>query len=115
MAAASNRSFTVKKKGASKKTNAYVQIVYYATDRKPTGAPEPELAFDGMRSPGGVISYGKAEVNIPYTHKRGQIETPWLGLESLRDAGKHIYILKLTGFEEAGFIDELQECRRQHQ
>ena len=108
MAAASSRSLTVKKKGAGKKTNAYVQTVYYATDRKPTGAPEPELAFDGMRSPRGVMSYGKAAVNIPYTHKRGQIETPWLGLESLRDVGKHIYILKLTGFEEAGFIDELK-------
>jgi esterase/lipase superfamily enzyme/acyl carrier protein len=108
MAASSGRSVTVKKKGAGTATNAYVQTVYYATDRRPTGADEPELAFDGRRSPGGVMSYGKAEVNIPYTHKRGQIETPWLGLESLRDAGKHIYILRLTGFEEAQLIDELK-------
>jgi esterase/lipase superfamily enzyme len=107
LAAAATRTFAAKKKAGE--TTAYVQTVYYATDRKVTGATEPELAFDGNRSAGGAMSYGKAEVNIPVSHKRGQIETPWLGLESLRDAGKHIYILKLTGFDEAGLMDELRQ------
>ena len=106
LAASTTRTFATKKKAGDVET--YVQTVYYATDRNPTGAEEPELAFDGTRSPYGALSYGKAEVNIPLSHKRGQIETPWMGLQSLRDAGKHIYILQLTGFDEAGFLNELR-------
>jgi esterase/lipase superfamily enzyme len=104
LANTSTRSLTKKQKSGE----AYVQSVYYATDRNPTGADEPELAFDGTRAPGGAMSYGKAEVNIPLSHKRGQIETPWLGLESLRDASKHIYVLRLKGLDEAGLLEELR-------
>lgn len=107
LAAATSRTFATKKKAGDVQT--YVQTVFYATDRNPTGAEEPELAFDGTRSPNGALSYGKAEVNIPLSHKRGQIETPWMGLESLRDAGKHIYILGLTGFEQAELMDEIRK------
>ncbi len=106
LAAATTRTFATKKKAGDVET--YVQTVYYATDRNATGAEEPELAFDGTRSPNGAMNYGKAEVNIPVSHKRGQIETPWMGLQSLRDAGKHIYILQLTGFDEAGLMAELR-------
>ncbi|MEZ5926232.1 MAG: alpha/beta fold hydrolase [Hyphomicrobiaceae bacterium] len=106
LAAASTRSFTLKKTAGA--TEAYVQTVYYATDRRRTGAVEPELAFDGNRSQNGAMSYGKAEVNIPLSHKRGQIETPWLGIQSLRDTSKHIFILKLTDFDESGLMDELR-------
>jgi esterase/lipase superfamily enzyme len=104
LAAASTRSLA--KKSAS--GEAYVQSVYYATDRNPTGAAEPELAFDGQRASGGAMSYGKAEVNIPLSHKRGHIETPWLEIQSLRDAAKHIFILKLNSLDEAGLMEELR-------
>lgn len=107
LAASSTRTFAAKK-GSGPDANAYVQTVYYVTDRRATGASEPELAFDGNRAEGGALSYGKAAVNIPVTHKRGQIETPWLGLESLRDPGKHIYVLSLTGLDEAGLWKEIE-------
>lgn len=107
LAASSTRTFAAKK-GSGPEANAYVQTVYYVTDRRATGASEPELAFDGNRSESGQLSYGKAQVNIPVTHKRGQIESPWLGLESLRDPGKHIYVLSLTGLDEAGLWTELE-------
>lgn len=92
---------------AAPSSTAYVQAVYYVTDRKPTGDPKPELAFGGERATEGALSYGRADVNIPYSHKSGQIETPWLKLEKLRDASKHIFILRLDGRDEATFFSDI--------
>jgi esterase/lipase superfamily enzyme len=89
---------------------SYVQSVFYATDRKATGDPKPELAFGGERAVDGQMSYGRADVNIPYAHKPGQIETPWLKLESMRDASKHIYILKLDTRNEAQFFSDIKDA-----
>lgn len=86
---------------------AYVQTVFYATDRKATGNAEPESFFSGDRAENGQMSYGRAEVNIPYSHKPGQIETPWLQLAQLRDASKHIFILKLDAKDETAFFNEV--------
>lgn len=88
-------------------TTSYVQSVYYVTDRKPTGDSKPELAFGGERSPEGQMSYGRADVNIPYAHKPGHIETPWLKLEKLRDASKHIFILTLDPRDENAFYSDI--------
>lgn len=107
LASSSTRTFAAKK-GTGANANAYVQTVYYVTDRRATGATEPDMAFDGNRAEGGKLSYGKAEVNIPVSHKRGQIESPWLGLESLRDPGKHIYVLSLSDIGEGGLWKELE-------
>lgn len=102
---------TVKKRAfrsAAAPSNAsYVQSVYYVTDRKATGDPKPELAFGGERAAEGALSYGRADVNIPYSHKSGQIETPWLKLEKLREASKHIFILKLDGRDEGQFYSDI--------
>ena len=102
---------TVKKRAfrsAAAPSNAsYVQSVYYVTDRKATGDPKPELAFGGERAAEGELSYGRADVNIPYSHKSGQIETPWLKLEKLREASKHIFILKLDGRDEGQFFADI--------
>ncbi len=92
---------------ASAPQTTYVQTVYFATDRKATGNAEPELMFSGERAAGGEMSYGRAEVNIPYTHKRGQIETPWLELKQLRDPGLHIYVMTLEPKDEATFFNDL--------
>lgn len=92
---------------AAPSSTSYVQSVYYVTDRKATGDPKPELAYGGERAIDGEMSYGRADVNIPYSHKSGQIETPWLKLEKLRDASKHIYILKLDGRDEAQFYADI--------
>lgn len=99
------RAFRAAAPGAG--STSYVQSVYYATDRKATGDPKPELAFGGERATAGEMSYGRADVNIPYSHKPGHIETPWLKLEKLRDAAKHIYILKLDTRDEATFFSDV--------
>jgi esterase/lipase superfamily enzyme len=98
------RSFTVAT------TTSYVQTVFYLTDRKSTGEAKPELAFGGERAVDGAMSYGRAEVNIPYSHKPGQIETPWMSIEKLRDAGKHIFIIKLDSRDEAAFFSEISSA-----
>lgn len=92
---------------AAPSSTSYVQAVYYVTDRKATGDPKPELAFGGERSAEGELSYGRADVNIPYSHKPGHIETPWLKIEKLRDASKHIYILQLESRDENQFYSDI--------
>lgn len=86
---------------------SYVQSVYYVTNRKATGDPKPELAFGGERAIDGQLSYGRAGVNIPYSHKPGHIETPFLKIEKLREAGKHIFILKLDNRDEGQFFSDI--------
>lgn len=102
---------TVKKRAfrsaAAPSATSYVQSVYYVTDRKATGDPKPELAFGGERAEDGKLSYGRADVNIPYSHKSGQIETPWLRLEKLREASKHIFILTLDNRDEGQFFSDV--------
>jgi esterase/lipase superfamily enzyme len=94
-------------RSAAAPATSYVQSVYYVTDRKATGDPKPELAFGGERAAEGALSYGRADVNIPYSHKSGQLETPWLKLEKLRDAAKHIFILRFDGRDEATFFSDV--------
>jgi len=98
----------LRKEGPKASTDAsYVQTVYFATDRKATGSTEPEEAFGGERADAGRMSYGRAEVNIPYSHKRGQIETPWLEIKQLRDPKLHIYVLKVDSRDETSFFSEV--------
>lgn len=97
-----------KKKSAGRSLGtdgSYVQSVFYVTDRKQTGSEEPDEMFGGARSGGGALSYGLAEVNIPRSHKTGQIETPWLTV--LQDPRKHIFVLKLNAMSEATFFSNV--------
>jgi esterase/lipase superfamily enzyme len=106
-APAAARPTAMRRYAAAPQTTSYVQAVFYATDRKATGDAKPELAFGGERAAEGQMSYGRADVNIPYSHKPGHIETPWLKLEKLRDASKHIFILKLDSRNEAQFFSDV--------
>ncbi len=101
------RPAVARRYAAAPSTTSYVQSVFYATDRKATGDAKPELAFGGERAVDGQMSYGRADVNIPYSHKPGQIETPWLQLEKLRDASKHMFILKIDSRNEAQFFADI--------
>jgi esterase/lipase superfamily enzyme len=84
---------------------SYVQSVFYVTDRKQTGREETDDMFGGARSQSGILSYGLAEVNIPRSHKTGQIETPWLKV--LQDPNKHIFVLRLNAMPEAAFFSDV--------
>jgi esterase/lipase superfamily enzyme len=83
-------------------SGSYVQTVFYVTDRKRTESELPEDMFGGARSDNGTLSYGLADVNIPRSHKTGQIETPWLKV--LQDPRKHIFVLKLNSMSETEFF-----------
>jgi esterase/lipase superfamily enzyme len=91
---------------------SYNQTVFYVTDRKATGETAPEDYFGSERSVNGALSYGRAEVNIPYYHKAGRIETPWLKIRALRDPRKHLFVLKLLPVDEDQFFNEVAEFGR---
>lgn len=73
--------------------NDAVEITtYYATNRKPSGQPEP-VSFYGS-DPDSVFHYGRAVVSIPPTHTTGNLELPTLWkLEMSATPGKH-FVLK---------------------
>jgi len=100
----SRKGLPAKSPGTAK---TYVQTVYFATNRKATGKRDPADAFSGQRAKGGQVRYGKVEVNIPASHKRGQLESPLLHIKALRDSKKHIYVLKLDGLDAAGFFSQV--------
>lgn len=100
---------SVKTRGLSARASSksYVQSVFYVTNRKPTGEKLPQGFFGADRSPNGMLHYGRAEVNIPRSHKLGQIERPWLRIGQLSDASKHIFTLSVTPADETGFFAAL--------
>ncbi len=89
--------------------NSYVQTVFYATNRRQTGDSNPENFYSGQRSRDGLMNYGVAKVNIPLTHKVGQMELPWLSY--LRSEKSHIYIRDLNVLDEKDFFHSLQPKR----
>jgi esterase/lipase superfamily enzyme len=86
---------------------SYVQTVYYVTDRRPTGDSAPENYFGGNRSEQGALSYGRAEVNIPKSHKMGMIETPWLEIKAFQQKSHHIFILRLDPANAQQFFGDI--------
>ncbi|PZN83236.1 MAG: hypothetical protein DM484_04910 [Candidatus Methylumidiphilus alinenensis] len=72
------------------KPKSYVQQVFFATNRNAISDSRPERAFGGDRAAAGKVTYGIASVNIPITHKKGQIETPFMQIRILRDSSQHI-------------------------
>jgi len=96
--------------GAARSTSdgeAYVQTVYYLTNRKGTGNPNPAQAFGGERSEAQQVSFGSAEVSIPRSHKSGQLESvSWL-MRQVPDPKLHIFVMKLNALGEAEFYSRL--------
>jgi esterase/lipase superfamily enzyme len=55
------------------------------------------------------MSYGRAEVNIPKSHKTGMIETPWLGISLFKHKSHHIFVLELEPQSKGRFFSEIAE------
>jgi len=90
-------------------SSAYVQTVFYGTNRIPT-ATSDRLFYSGERSRGGQLRYGVCEVSIPLrTHKPGSLESPFLGLEYLSDERQHILLKKVTPMDRATFFRNLSD------
>jgi esterase/lipase superfamily enzyme len=84
----------------------FIQPVYWATDRKATaGSPPPEEAYGVDRAQGGLVTYGRAEINIPKSHAPGKIERPWLDSVTWLDPKLHIFVKKLDKLDEKTFFE----------
>ncbi|MBU6303132.1 MAG: alpha/beta fold hydrolase [Verrucomicrobia bacterium] len=70
--------------------------VYFATDRKRTDALEPDGRFGPERNlEGEHLSYGRAMITIPKTHRMGTVERPvWWRFEFREDVGKHVTLME---------------------
>lgn len=80
--------------------------ILYATDRKATGKPQPDAYFSGERSLSHDLVYGKCEVSIPASHKRGSLESPGVMRWVLKsDPKKHVLLLSLELLSTFKFSD----------
>ncbi len=79
---------------------SYKKNVYYATDRNVTGNPDPDEYFGIQRSEDSELSYGFCTVSIPESHRVGQIENPFLGLELFESREDHFVLLSITPLQK---------------
>ena len=88
--------------------SAYVQQIFYATNRKPSN--EPEVFYSGERAYGdNAIKYGACKVAIPKNHKKGSIERPLLGLRIFKDPKEHVYISEVRELERGKFFATMNQ------
>src|SRR2546425_11106903 len=82
--------------------------VFYATDRRATGVPEPESFYSGERSDAEALALGTVEVSIPRDHRIGEIERPsFWRFEFREDPAKHVVLLSVDPKSDAEFFDRL--------
>lgn len=94
----------------------YVVVpIWYATDRKASGATAPATWFTGLQGP---LTCGRVTVSIPDSHEKGRLEKPRLfRLEFREDPEKHVVLLSLTPADAAAWQADvtraLQTCTAQ--
>ncbi len=85
----------------------HVVQVFFATDRKQTGDPEPEKRFGPDR---GSLSYGSCEVSIPKGHRTGELEAPrWWRLEFSESPAQHVVLLRIDVTAVDDFFARVRE------
>lgn len=81
--------------------------VYYATDRAPTGNPEPTRYFGAGRGDG--LNLGIATVTVPNSHKPGLVEAPSIWkLEFAPNPAKHVVLQSVTPLPADSFFGQMQ-------
>jgi len=83
------------------------QTIYYATNRKRTGFVEPDKFYGGDRADAPYIDYGRCEISIPANHKRGVMESPFLGLNFFSDDKQHIVLKSITPLSPESFFSTI--------
>jgi esterase/lipase superfamily enzyme len=83
------------------------QTIYYATNRKRTGSKEPIEFYGGERAEAPYVDYGRCEISIPANHKRGVMESPFLGLNFFRDDKQHIVLKSITPLSAESFFSTI--------
>ncbi len=85
--------------------------VFYATDRKNTGAADPAAVYGGDRGP---LTFGTATVSIPRDHRMGVLETPSIWrLEWSNDPERYVVLLSVDETDEAKFFEEVSDRVRE--
>jgi esterase/lipase superfamily enzyme len=81
--------------------------VFYATDRRPTGSPEPNTFFGAEPSPSGNLLWGTCDVSIPNRREIGTL--PGIG-KSVREENPniHIVLLRVRTLTRNHFFSQLQ-------
>jgi esterase/lipase superfamily enzyme len=88
-------------------TETRVVPVLFATDRNLTGEQGPYRCFGAQRD---ELRYGLAEVRIPETHRRGQLETPkWWRLELNENQQRHVSLLDVKLLDWDQFVYQLDK------
>jgi acyl carrier protein len=93
---------------AAGKRPFFEQTVFFATNRKRTGQAEPAAFFDGGRAGGGAVSYGRCTVTIPSSHKKGAVETPFLGLQFFEDSSQHVQLAQVRPMTKEEFFKQIK-------
>lgn len=89
------------------KAASVVVRVFFATDRNLTASKKPKEMFGGGRS---SLSYGSSYVNIPFDHRRGELESPSIWkLEFREDLAKHVVLLRVMVQPKDNFFVDLAE------
>jgi esterase/lipase superfamily enzyme len=81
--------------------------IFYATDRKISGKPEPAQYYAGTRG-NGNLDLGICEVSIPRDHRMAALEAPAMWNFEFRDTpSKHMVLLKVQPQPVEAFFTEL--------
>ena len=112
---AAEKTFAAARKLEGKKKRRYAYMrqepsyavvkIFYATDRKNTGADDPADVYLGDRGP---LTFGVAKVSIPRTHRPGQLEAPSIWrLEWCNDPEQFVVLLSVDEVGKARFFEDV--------
>lgn len=91
-------------RGDGRQPNYDVVRIFYVTDRRDTGNPDPVLRYSGDRSRESDIARGICDVSIPTVHTVGELESPsWLRFEYSPDPAKHVVLRSVQPLESDPF------------
>jgi esterase/lipase superfamily enzyme len=80
--------------------------IYYATDRDRTESLVPNDFYGPDR---GELEFGRAEVSLPFRHRRGAIERPtWWKFQFRENPAKHIVLLKVSPLALDEYVSEIR-------
>ena len=106
------QTVVIQRDGVSKEHKGFSsELVYFATNRDPSGAPEaqkdPDLYFGDDR---GDLSYGVCEVSIPYKRAPGTLPEPSIwSLEFTQDPQKHVVLMEIQRLPDTDFWKQLRQ------
>ena len=103
----------VRQRGRDAEAGAVMQRVFFATNRRETGATGPTGYFGGGRSRQTKATLGYAYVSIPPGHKTGALESPLLQTSTTLDARMYFAVQHLEVQDEHAFYGNLSRLLQQ--